>query len=158
MFNPPVEGPETVVLSAEGSSTTATIADEAIVTLAATDAAAAELGPNTATFVVTRGGAVTYDRDVRISVAARPATTSRVDRRAASSFPPGNLRHPHPRRPDLRHHPRHAGLLGRRQGPETVVLSAEGSATVTIADEPPVTITATDPTRPRSVATPAPSS
>ena len=35
--------------------------------------AAAEPGPNTATFVVTRGGAVTHDRDVRIAVGGTAA-------------------------------------------------------------------------------------
>ena len=68
IFSPEAEGAETVIFSAEESSATVTIADEAAVTIAATDAFASETGPNTATFVVTRGGAVTYDRDVRVTV------------------------------------------------------------------------------------------
>ncbi len=149
IFNPEVEGPETVILTAEGSSATATIADEAIVTLAATDAAAAELGPNTATFVVTRGGAVTYDRDVRISVGG--TASNNIDYSIASAALLG---------------PATGGIFDIRipagqasatitvtpifspevEGSETVILTAEGSsATATIADEPTVTIAATDP-------------
>ena len=149
IFNPEVEGPETVILTAEGSSATATIADEAIVTLAATDAAAAELGPNTATFVVTRGGAVTYDRDVRISVGGTASNNidySIAQRRTPRSRDRRDIRHPDPGRAGVRHDHRHTDLQSEVEGSETVILTAEGSsATATIADEPTVTIAATDP-------------
>ena len=68
LFDVALEPLETVVLTAEGTPATATIADEPAATIAATDATAAELGGDTATFTVTRGGATPYDRDVLVSI------------------------------------------------------------------------------------------
>ena len=68
IFSPLVEGPETAVFSAEGSTATVTIADEPAVTLTATDPDASELGANTATISVSRTVAAGYDRDVAVSL------------------------------------------------------------------------------------------
>ena len=68
LFDVALEPLETVVLTAEGTPATATIADEPAATIAATDATAAELGGDTATFIVTRGGATPDDRDVLVSI------------------------------------------------------------------------------------------
>ena len=57
--------------TAEGTSATVTIADEPAVTIRGGDATAAELGPNTGTFTVTRGGATTYDRFVQARLPGR---------------------------------------------------------------------------------------
>ena len=150
IFSPEVEGSETVILTAEGSSATATIADEPAVSLVATDATAAELGPNLATFVLTRNGASTYDRDVRLIVGG--TASNNLDYTIASPALLG---------------PATGGLFDIRipagqtsatititpvfndavEPSETVTLTAEGSlATVTILDEPAVTLVATDST------------
>src|SRR6185503_16664665 len=65
IFQSNQEGLETATFTAEGTSATVTIADEPAVTVAVGDATAAELGPDTGTFTVTRGGALTYDRFVQ---------------------------------------------------------------------------------------------
>ena len=75
VFNSAVEGLETVQLSAEGAAAIVNIADEPAVTLAATDAAAAELGADTGTIVVTRTGPSTYDRDVAITIGGTATNT-----------------------------------------------------------------------------------
>ena len=67
IFSDATEGPETATFTIEGSSVTVTLADEPAVTLAAPDAAAAELGPNTATVTFTRGGPSRYDREVQVA-------------------------------------------------------------------------------------------
>ncbi len=147
LFTPEVEGPETVILTAEGSSATVTIADEPAVTLTATDPNAAELGANTGTVVVTRNGPNTYDRDVVVTLTGT-ADQNGTDYTISSPSVIGlvnpsffTLRIP-------------AGqttatvtvtplFTPEVEGPETVILTAEGSsATVTIADEPAVTLTA----------------
>ena len=53
-FDAVVEGPETVTFTVDGTSATATIADEPAATIAVTDAAAAELASDTATFTISR--------------------------------------------------------------------------------------------------------
>ncbi len=139
LFTPEVEGPETVILSAEGSSATVTIADEPAVTLAATDPDAAELGLNTATVVVTRTGPTTYDRDVLISLSGTalnnndylitsPALIGLVN---PSSFtvriPAGQTT------ANVTITPIADGIS---EGAETIILSAEGAvATATIVDQ-----------------------
>ena len=139
VFSAVVEGAETVILSAEGSSATVTIADEPAVTLNATDPDAAELGANTGTVVVTRTGPTTYDRDISVNISGTAFPGSDYDLTSPSlvTFTAGNaftLRIP-------------AGqttatvtitpvFSAAPEGPETVVLSAEdSSATVTIVDQ-----------------------
>ena len=73
VFNPAVESLENITFTIGASVATATIADEPAATIAAPDADAVELGPNTATVVVTRGGASTYDRLVQIVVTGTAA-------------------------------------------------------------------------------------
>ncbi len=68
IFNAVTESAETVIATAEGSTATVTIADEPAATIVATDPNAAELGPDTGTFTVTRGGVMTFDRDVVIAM------------------------------------------------------------------------------------------
>ena len=102
IFSPLVEGPETAVFSAEGSTATVTIADEPPVTLTATDPDASELGANTATISVSRTVAAGYDRDVAISLDG--TSFHLIDYTISSptlvTSAPGALHGPHPRRPD----------------------------------------------------------
>ena len=69
-FDAVVEGPETVTFTVDGTSATATIVDEPAATLAATDAAASEVGPDAATFVVSRatGASTAYDRPATVTI------------------------------------------------------------------------------------------
>ena len=149
IFSPEVEGSETVILTAEGNPVTVTIADEPAIALTATDPAAAELGSNTGTVVVTRTGPATYDRDVVINLTGTAINNS--DYEISSPALVGDV---NPSFFTLRIP---AGQTTATvtvtplfspavEGSETVVLTAEStSATVTIADEPAVTLTATDP-------------
>ena len=150
IFSDAVETAETVILSAEGATATVTIADEPAVTLTATYPNAAELGSNVGTVVVTRTGPSTYDRDVTVSLGGT-ATSNGTDYTISS---PSMTQGPFPSFFVLRIP---AGQTTATvtvtpifsdavETAETVILSAEGAtATVTIADEPAVTLTATDP-------------
>jgi uncharacterized repeat protein (TIGR01451 family) len=149
IFSPTVEGSETVVLSAEGSTAIVTIADEPGITLNATDGLAAEAGPDPATVVVTRTGATTFERDVVINLSGT-ASGDGTDYTIASPFLLGavnptffTLRFP-------------AGQSTTTvtitpvadafvEAPETLTLSAEGAtASVTIVDQfAPTTYTVT---------------
>jgi uncharacterized repeat protein (TIGR01451 family) len=145
-FDPPVEGSETATVTVDGNSATATIADEPPATIAVTDAAAAELGDNIATFVVSRtaGASTAYDRPVTVTISgtAQPS----FDYAASSGLGNGasfGVTIP-------------AGQTSLTitvtpffdppvEGPETVIFTVEGtSASATIADEPPATIAVTD--------------
>ena len=75
VFNPAVEGLETITFTVGASVATVTIADEPAATITATDANAAELGANTATVVVTRGGASTIAVPCRSPSAAPRRST-----------------------------------------------------------------------------------
>ena len=147
LYQEALEPAETVILTGEGSTAQATIADEPAATITVTDATAAELGPDTATFAVTRGGAVGYARVVRVDLTgtATPGTDYAVSSTAPLSnfgsffdvtIPAGQMS---------------ASVIvtpvadGMFEGQETVTFTAEGSvATAAIADDVVVTIAATD--------------
>jgi len=57
-----------LVFTAEGTPATASIADEPLATIVASDSAGAEGGADPATFTIARGGAATFDRDVSVVV------------------------------------------------------------------------------------------
>ena len=146
-----VEGPETAIFSAEGAVATVTIADEPAVTLTATDAAAAELGPNTGTVVVTRTGATTYDRDVFIALSGTALNTSDYTITSPALLGSVNFNSFSIRIPagqtsaTVTVTPIFIASTAEVEGPETAIFASEGAvATVTIADEPAVTLTATD--------------
>ena len=138
VFSAAIEGPESVILSAEGSTATVTIADEPPVTITATDPDAAEFGVNTGTVVVTRTGPTTYDRDVAVNISGTAFPGSDYDLTSPSlTFTAGNaftLRIP-------------AGQTSATvtvtpivspevETPETLILSTEGgTATVTIVEQ-----------------------
>ena len=68
-FDAVVEGPETVTFTVDGTSATATIADEPAATIAATNAATSEVGSDPATFTVSRAvGASTCTRPVTVTI------------------------------------------------------------------------------------------
>ena len=122
------------------------------ITVTATDAEAAELGPNTATFVVTRTGPTTAALDVPITVGGT-ATLRDLDYFLTSSEP---LLVPRPawtveiRIPDrtgISHDSQSTPIFNPAvEDLETIIVHGrrQSSATATIADEASVTIAATD--------------
>ena len=120
------------------------------ITLVATDPDASELGGNTGTVVVTRSGSTTTFTDVTITLGGT-ATNNGTDYTVSS---PSMHQGPFPSFFVLRIPAGQATATvtvtpifsDAVEAAETVILSAEGAtATVTIADEPAVTLTATDP-------------
>ena len=147
-FDPALEGSETVTFTVEGTSATATIADEPAATIAVTDATAAELGADTATFVISRaGGASTaYDRPVTVTISGTAAAF--VDYSSSSGLGNGgsfSLTIPAGQTSvTVTVTPNFDPAL---EGSETVTFTVEGtSATATIADEPAATIAVADAT------------
>ena len=148
IFGGEIEGPETAIFTAEGTSATVTIADEPAATVTAPDTAAAELGPDTGTILVTRGSVSTaYDRDVTLTVTGTavnftdytvsgPNLLSAGVASVTVRIPAGQASTTLTLTP----------IFGVEvEGPETAIFTAEGtSATVTIADEPAVTVSASD--------------
>ena len=142
-FDPAQEGTETAIFTLEGSSATVTIADEPAAVAAVGDATASEVGTDTGTFTVTRGGAATYARVVTgtITGSAVPGTDyALVDSPSVTVFtgegafsvtiPAGqtSVTVTLAPLPD-----------SAEEGPETTTFTLEGtSATVTILDTPPV--------------------
>ena len=148
IFGGEVEGSETAIFTAEGTSATVTIADEPAVTVTAPDNAAAELGPDTGSILVTRGSVSNvYDRDVTLTITGTAGHLTDYNLSGPDLLGAGigsaTVRIP-------------AGQAsttltltpifgGEVEGSETAIFTAEGtSATVTIADEPAVTVTAPD--------------
>jgi uncharacterized repeat protein (TIGR01451 family) len=137
-FDAAVEGPETVTFTVDGTSATATIADEPAATIVATDAAASEVGTDPATFTVSRaGGASTaYDRPVTVAIGgtASPftdyASSSGIGNGASFgvTIPAGQASMTITVTPFTD---------GAVEGPETITFTVEGTpATATIADAP----------------------
>ena len=139
VFSAAIEGPESVILSAEGSTATVTIADEPPVTIAATDPNAAEFGGNTGTVVVTRTGPTTYDRDIAVNISgtAFPGSDYDITSPSLVTFTAGNaftLRIPAGQTVATVTVTPIASL--EVETPETVILSTEGgTATVTIVEQ-----------------------
>jgi hypothetical protein len=137
-FDAAVEGPETVTFTVDGTSATATIADEPAATIAATDAAASEVASDPATFVVSRaaGASTAYDRPVTVAIGgtASPFTdygsSSGIGNGASFgvTIPAGQTSFAITVTPFAD---------ATVEGPETVTFTVEGtSATATIADAP----------------------
>ena len=116
-----------------------TIADEPPVTITATDPNAAEVGGNTGTFLVTRTGPTTYDRDIAVNINGTAFIGSDYDLTSPSlvTFTAGNaftLRIPAGQTVATVTITPVADAIAELS--ETVTLTAEGSvATVTIVDQ-----------------------
>ena len=117
-FQPASEGAETVVFTVEGSSATATIVDEPVATITATDASAAELGNNTATFVISRaaGASTAYVRPVGVSIDGWGTAVHRLcDQRAGADQLQRQLWRRHPGGADVGDGDGDARFSSRRQ-------------------------------------------
>ena len=137
-FDAAVEGPETVTFTVDGTSATATIADEPAATIAATDAAASEVGSDPATFTVSRaaGASTAYDRPVTVTIGGTASPfvglwqqqRHRQRRLVRVTIPTGQASMTITVTPFVDE---------AVEGPETVIFTVEGtSATATIADAP----------------------
>ena len=148
IFSPLVEGSETAVFSAEGSTATVTIADEPAVTLTAPDPDASELGANTATISVSRTVAAGYDRDVAVSLDG--TSFHLIDYTISSptlvTSAPGGFTVRIPAGQTTATVTVTPIVSAEVEGPETAIFSAEGSsATVTIVDQfAPLALTVTN--------------
>ena len=140
-FDAIAEGPETVTFTVDGTSVTATITDEPAATIVVTDAAAAELGSDTATFTISRaaGASTAFDRPVTVAIGGTASPFSDY----GSSIGIGNGASVSVTIPAgqatmlITVTPFTDALV---EGPETVTFTVEGtSATATIADGPVTT-------------------
>jgi hypothetical protein len=138
MFQPAVEGAETIVVTAEGTSGTITIADEPAAMLTVADATATELGGDPASFTVTRGGPAGYAREVVVTLGG--TATRSVDYEVTGPIIAGQFGGPQiivriaPGEPSatVTVTPMFQPAV---EGAETIVVTAEGSSeTITIAD------------------------